>query len=68
MVTQKARASLLTPGGQGDFLLEVTLRLGRTSRGEPSKNRKGSKTKETANVKALVGETEWRVWRDPGSA
>lgn len=37
MVSQKAEAALLTPRGQGDFLLEVILGLGKTMGFSPAK-------------------------------
>ena len=37
MVSQKAEAALLTPRGQGDFLLEVTLGLGEKMGFSPAK-------------------------------
>lgn len=37
MVSQKAEAALLTPRSQGDFLLEVTLGLGKTMGFSPAK-------------------------------
>lgn len=61
MVPQEAEASLLTLRSQGDFLLEV----GRE--GPVELKRKASKTKATADVKALIGEIVWQLWSAPSS-